>query len=114
MKRVLLPVILCCVFGFIGCSPAVNDNGGGINTADIKGVIAQNQTWSDQGKTYHITGTLTINANVVWSRKIHVLVDPNVTIIINSNGTLAVQEGVNAQFGAGAYVEVGYATSGTL
>jgi hypothetical protein len=122
MRRLLLLAAVVASFGSVimsGCilstgghSPTPPDNNTTTGT-DKHGTISGTETW-DGTTAYHITSDLNIEAPVTWSRKITVDVDPNVTISVQSSGSLTIEEGVTVRLGTGAYFEVGYTSAGTF
>lgn len=120
MKKIVTLFAVGAIGLLAGCSEKTNsvkesDNSDNDNSSySCSGVITEDTSWNKTAGVYHITGDLTINADVTWGRRIKVLVDPNVQISIDNSGKLTIQEGVEVSFSDESYIQNGYNTSGTL
>ena len=83
-------------------------------SAGISGTVTIDTVWNKPLEDYTINGDLTINANVTWGRKIKIRIDDGAKVVINGNGCLTIEEGVEVKLGTGSYLTVGYSTAGTL
>ena len=115
MKRLLTIFAAGGVLAFCGCSLLnPDDNTPHPTQQALSGTISQPTSWSDSNATYHITGHLDVQSTLTIGRKAQVLVDQNVAIDVNTNGSLIIHEGAVLRFNSGAYIEVGYSSTGSL
>lgn len=103
-----------------GCSlfdlnPSGKDDTDDPKTTDkgIQGKISSPQKWDDPD-VYKITGSVSIEADVVWKKGIEVSVSDGAVIEISNGGSLTIEEDVLVKLGSGSYIKVASSGSGTL
>jgi len=117
MNKYRVIVFLAAGLLVSGCSKKDGNNnpvGPPVVEVTKKGAISQAESWSETGKIYRVTADCSIEAPVTWKKGIVVVVDPAAVIHIGNNGVLTIEENVTVKFRAGAYIEAGGNSPGTL